>query len=217
MSAYKRVLLKLSGEVFGGGRVGVDPDVVNAIAREIAAVVRSGVQVAIVVGGGNFFRGAELSQRGMDRARADYMGMLGTVMNCLALQDFLEKEGILTDVPLLEPSLATVKQLRRVHAGPLIERVRDEARPDARDADELHDAAVVHAVRREQPVAHQREHRTMIGTYQGRQITATSTGELPPPPRRTAPGATRGRRRNRHARIRQASRASCAQAFVPGR
>ncbi len=98
MSAYKRVLLKLSGEVFGGGRIGVDPDVVNAIAREIANVVRSGVQVAIVVGGGNFFRGAELQQRGMDRARADYMGMLGTVMNCLALQDFLEKQGVETRV-----------------------------------------------------------------------------------------------------------------------
>jgi uridylate kinase len=98
MSAYKRVLLKLSGEVFGGGRVGVDPEVISGIAREIAAVVRSGVQVAIVVGGGNFFRGAELQQRGMDRARADYMGMLGTVMNCLALQDFLEKQGVETRV-----------------------------------------------------------------------------------------------------------------------
>ena len=84
MTAYKRVLLKLSGEVFGGGRVGVDPTVVNGIAREIADVVRSGVQVAVVVGGGNFFRGAELQRGGMDRARADYMGMLGTVMNCLA-------------------------------------------------------------------------------------------------------------------------------------
>ena len=98
MTAYKRVLLKLSGEVFGGGRVGVDPTVVNGIAREIADVVRSGVQVAVVVGGGNFFRGAELQRGGMDRARADYMGMLGTVMNCLALQDFLEKEGIETRV-----------------------------------------------------------------------------------------------------------------------
>jgi uridylate kinase len=96
--AYHRVLLKLSGEVFGGGRVGVDPDVVHAIANEIAVVVRGGVQVAIVLGGGNFFRGAELQQRGMDRARADYMGMLGIVMNCLALQDFLEKEGIETRV-----------------------------------------------------------------------------------------------------------------------
>ena len=98
MTAYKRVLLKLSGEVFGGGRVGVDPIVVNGIAREIADVVRSGVQVAVVVGGGNFFRGAELQKSGMDRARADYMGMLGTVMNCLALQDFLEKQGVETRV-----------------------------------------------------------------------------------------------------------------------
>jgi uridylate kinase len=92
------VLLKLSGEVFGGGRVGVDPDVVQTIAREIASVQRAGVQVAVVTGGGNFFRGAELQQRGMDRARADYMGMLGIVMNCLALQDFLEKLGVDTRV-----------------------------------------------------------------------------------------------------------------------
>ncbi|MTA86019.1 MAG: UMP kinase, partial [Actinobacteria bacterium] len=78
--------------------IGVDPDVVQDIAKQIADVARSGVQVAIVVGGGNYFRGAELSQRGMDRSRADYMGMLGTVMNCLALQDFLEKEGVGTRV-----------------------------------------------------------------------------------------------------------------------
>ena len=97
--SYKRVLLKLSGEVFGGEKgVGVDPDVVNDVAIQIAEVVRSGVEIAIVVGGGNYFRGAELQERGMDRARADYMGMLGTVMNCLALQDFLEKEGIETRV-----------------------------------------------------------------------------------------------------------------------
>lgn len=95
---YRRVLLKLSGEIFGGGRVGVDPDVVSAMATEIAEVVRDGVQVAVVVGGGNFFRGAELSQRGMERDRADYMAMLGTVMNCLALQDFMEKAGIPTRV-----------------------------------------------------------------------------------------------------------------------
>src|ERR1700709_2600703 len=98
MTGYKRVLLKLSGEGFGGGRVGVDPDVVQKIAREIAVVQRSGVEVAIVTGGGNFFRGAELQQRGMDRARADYMGMLGILSNCLALQDFLEKEGVETRV-----------------------------------------------------------------------------------------------------------------------
>jgi uridylate kinase len=94
----RRVVLKLSGEVFGGGAVGVDPDVVQSLARQIATVIRRGIQVAVVVGGGNFFRGAELQKRGMDRNRADYMGMLGTVMNCLALQDFLEKEGIETRV-----------------------------------------------------------------------------------------------------------------------
>jgi uridylate kinase len=98
MPAYQRVLLKLSGEVFGGGSVGVDPDVVAAVAREIKAVVDAGALVAIVTGGGNFFRGAELQEKGMDRVRADYMGMLGTVMNCLALQDFLEKLGVETRV-----------------------------------------------------------------------------------------------------------------------
>lgn len=95
---YGRVLLKLSGEVFGNGRLGVDPDVVHLLAEQVAEVVREGVQVGIVVGGGNFFRGAELAQRGMDRGRADYMGMLGTVMNCLAMQDFLEQAGIDTRV-----------------------------------------------------------------------------------------------------------------------
>ncbi|PRY18587.1 UMP kinase [Kineococcus rhizosphaerae] len=96
--AYQRVLLKLSGEFFGNGQVGVDPDVIAQVAREIAGPVKEGVQVAIVVGGGNFFRGAELSQRGMERSRADYMGMLGTVMNALALQDFLEQAGVQTRV-----------------------------------------------------------------------------------------------------------------------
>jgi uridylate kinase len=95
---YKRVLLKLSGEAFGGGKVGVDPDIVAGLALQIAEVVRIGVQVAVVVGGGNFFRGAELQLHGMERDRADYMGMLGTVMNCLALQDFLEKAGVQTRV-----------------------------------------------------------------------------------------------------------------------
>lgn len=95
---YDRVLLKLSGEAFGGGSVGVDPDVIARIAGEISKVVSSGVQMAVVTGGGNFFRGAELQQRGMERRRADYMGMLGTVMNCLALQDFLEQAGCPTRV-----------------------------------------------------------------------------------------------------------------------
>jgi len=93
----RRVLLKLSGEAFGGGSLGVNPDVVAGLAREIAVAAQE-VEIAIVVGGGNFFRGAELSQRGMDRGRADYMGMLGTVMNALALQDFLEQAGVQTRV-----------------------------------------------------------------------------------------------------------------------
>jgi uridylate kinase len=96
---YQRVLLKLSGEAFaGGGSMGVDPRTVEAIARQIADVVRTGVQVTVVVGGGNYFRGAELTEQGLDRSRADYMGMLGTVINCLALQDFLEKQGVETRV-----------------------------------------------------------------------------------------------------------------------
>ena len=93
----RRVLLKLSGEAFGAGSLGVNPDVISTIAKEIASAAQE-VEVAIVVGGGNFFRGAELSQRGMDRGRADYMGMLGTVMNALALQDFLEQAGAATRV-----------------------------------------------------------------------------------------------------------------------
>ncbi len=96
---WDRVLLKLSGEAFaGGGGVGVDPHVVSALARQIADVVRGGAQVGIVIGGGNYFRGAQLSEAGMDRSRADYIGMLGTVMNCLALQDCLEQVGIDTRV-----------------------------------------------------------------------------------------------------------------------
>jgi uridylate kinase len=91
------VLLKLSGEVFGGGKLGVDPETVRSIAEQIAGSIDT-AEVAVVVGGGNFFRGAELSQSGMDRSRADYMGMLGTVMNCLALQDFLEQAGVETRV-----------------------------------------------------------------------------------------------------------------------
>ncbi|QHC59077.1 UMP kinase [Rathayibacter sp. VKM Ac-2760] len=93
----RRVLLKLSGEAFGAGTLGVNPDVISALAREIADAATE-VEISVVVGGGNFFRGAELSQRGMDRGRADYMGMLGTVMNALALQDFLEQAGAETRV-----------------------------------------------------------------------------------------------------------------------
>ena len=92
MTKKRRVLLKLSGEAFGGGSLGVNPDVVSKIAKDIAVAAKE-VEIAIVVGGGNFFRGAELSNRGIDRSRADYMGMLGTVMNALALQDFIEQAG----------------------------------------------------------------------------------------------------------------------------
>ena len=97
-AGYKRVLLKLSGEAFGGGKVGVDSAIVQSIAQQLADVVHGGTQVAVVVGGGNFFRGAELAQAGMDRRHADYMGMLGTVMNALALQAFCEQVGLETRV-----------------------------------------------------------------------------------------------------------------------
>jgi uridylate kinase len=97
--AYTRVLLKLSGEALMGGlEYGTDPDRVHAIAAEVAAVQRRGVEVAIVVGGGNIYRGLAAAARGMDRATGDYMGMLATVLNALALQDALEKEGVATRV-----------------------------------------------------------------------------------------------------------------------
>ena len=96
---WRRVVLKLSGEAFAGSEpLGISPDVVIQLAREITAAAREGFQIAVVVGGGNMFRGAALSERGIDRSRADYMGMLGTVINCLALQDVLEKLGIETRV-----------------------------------------------------------------------------------------------------------------------
>jgi uridylate kinase len=96
---WSRVVVKLSGEAFAGEEaLGISPDVVFHIAKEIVAAVAEGVQVAAVVGGGNMFRGRVLSERGIDRARADYMGMLGTVINCLALQDVLEKLGVDTRV-----------------------------------------------------------------------------------------------------------------------
>ena len=96
---WRRVVLKLSGEAFAGGEpLGISPDVVIHVAKEITAAAREGYQIAAVVGGGNMFRGAVLSERGIDRSRADYMGMLGTVINCLALQDVLEKLGVETRV-----------------------------------------------------------------------------------------------------------------------
>ncbi len=96
---WKRVVVKLSGEAFSGDEpLGISPDVVFHLAKEMAAVVSDGVELAAVVGGGNMFRGRQMAERGIDRARADYMGMLGTVINCLALQDVLEKLGIETRV-----------------------------------------------------------------------------------------------------------------------
>ena len=96
---WRRVVVKLSGEAFSGDEpLGISPEVVYRIASEIVAVVRDGVEVAAVVGGGNMFRGRALAESGIDRARADYMGMLGTVINCLALQDVLEKLGVDTRV-----------------------------------------------------------------------------------------------------------------------
>jgi len=97
--AWRRVLLKLSGGAFAGSeRLGIDPGFVASVARQIVEAGSGGVQIAVVVGGGNMFRGAALSEQGMDRSRADYMGMLGTVINCLALQDFLERAGVETRV-----------------------------------------------------------------------------------------------------------------------
>lgn len=96
---YRRVLVKLSGEALMGDKgYGIDPVVVNNIADDISDIVELGVEVTIVVGGGNIFRGLAGSAKGMDRATADYMGMLATVMNSLALQDALEKKGIATRV-----------------------------------------------------------------------------------------------------------------------
>lgn len=96
---YKRVLLKLSGEVMAGdGSFGIDAARVAALAEEVAEVARAGVQIGLVVGGGNFFRGVAAAARNMDRVSADHMGMLATVINALALQDALEKQGVPTRV-----------------------------------------------------------------------------------------------------------------------
>src|SRR5215212_7629979 len=97
--AFRRILLKLSGEALMGEQAfGIDPDITIQIAREISEIQGLGVQTAIVIGGGNIFRGVAASARGMDRATGDYMGMLATVINALALQDALEKQGVLTRV-----------------------------------------------------------------------------------------------------------------------
>ncbi|HWP98956.1 MAG TPA: UMP kinase [Vicinamibacterales bacterium] len=113
--AYRRILLKLSGEALMGDQpFGIDPAVTDQIAREIREVQELGVQTGVVIGGGNLFRGLAASARGMDRATADYMGMLATVINALALQDALEQHGVVT-------RLATAIEMRAV-AEPFIRR-----------------------------------------------------------------------------------------------
>ncbi|MGH7198089.1 MAG: UMP kinase, partial [Candidatus Omnitrophota bacterium] len=98
-SSYKRILLKLSGEALQGGQgYGIDPKIVESIALQVKEVRESGLELAIVIGGGNIFRGLEASSRGVDRSTADYMGMLATVINSLALQDALERKGVFTRV-----------------------------------------------------------------------------------------------------------------------
>ena len=114
---YKRILLKLSGEAgVGGEGFGIDPKTLQAVAEEIAEVARAGVEVCVVVGGGNIFRGAALAEAGMERASADYMGMLATVMNALALQASLEKIGVFTRVQSAIPMEAVCEPYIRRRA-----------------------------------------------------------------------------------------------------
>lgn len=125
--AYRRILLKLSGEVLlGKSSAGVDPEIANYIADEIKSLSKIGVQLAIVVGGGNIFRGIEASARGMDRTTADYMGMLATVINSLALQSALEERGLPTRVQssiemreIAEPFIQR-KALRHLEKGRIV-------------------------------------------------------------------------------------------------
>jgi uridylate kinase len=99
MAAYKRVLLKISGEALMGAQgYGINPEVLTLVSAEIAETARSGIELAVVVGGGNIFRGVSESAKGMDRASADYVGMLATVMNAVSLQDAIEKHGVVTRV-----------------------------------------------------------------------------------------------------------------------
>lgn len=116
-SRHKRILIKLSGEAgVGGDKFGIDPATLGAVAEEIAQVSRAGVEVCVVVGGGNIFRGAALAEAGMERASADYMGMLATVMNALALQASLEKLGVFTRVQSAIPMEAVCEPYIRRRA-----------------------------------------------------------------------------------------------------
>ncbi|MCX5991747.1 MAG: UMP kinase [Chloroflexi bacterium] len=114
---YKRILLKLSGEaLMGGGQFGIDGEILKMVAQQIKEVKKSGVQVAIVVGGGNIWRGADAAAEGMDRAAADYAGMLATVINALALQDALEKEGLVSRTQSAIPIQAVAEPYIRLRA-----------------------------------------------------------------------------------------------------
>ena len=114
---YKRILLKLSGEALqGDGDFGIDPKVLDRIALEIGQLVGIGVQVGIVIGGGNLFRGAELSEAGLDRVTGDHMGMLATVMNALAMRDALERSNINTRVMSAIPMSGVVEHYDRRRA-----------------------------------------------------------------------------------------------------
>ncbi len=114
---YKRILLKLSGEAgVGGEGFGIDPKTLGAVAEEIAQVAKAGIEICVVVGGGNIFRGAALAEAGMERASADYMGMLATVMNALALQASLEKIGVFTRVQSAIPMEAVCERYIRRRA-----------------------------------------------------------------------------------------------------
>lgn len=122
----KRVLLKLSGESLGGGKVGIDVKVLRSLAKEVKSACQKGIEIAIVAGGGNFFRGKELSDAGFDRSRADYIGMLGTMMNCLALADFLEQEGqvvrvqsAITMIQIAEPYVP-LRAIRHLEKGRVV-------------------------------------------------------------------------------------------------
>ncbi len=115
--SYKRVLLKLSGEALMGRRdYGIDNSILRMVARQIKEVMGTGVQVAIVVGGGNIWRGADAAARGMDRATADYAGMLATVMNALALHDALEKQGLVARTQTAIPIQAVAEPYIRLRA-----------------------------------------------------------------------------------------------------
>jgi uridylate kinase len=114
---YKRILLKLSGEaLMGGGQFGIDAEILKMVAQQIKEVKKSGVQVAIVVGGGNIWRGVDAAAEGMDRAAADYAGMLATVINALALQDALEKEGLVSRTQSAIPIQAVAEPYIRLRA-----------------------------------------------------------------------------------------------------